>query len=71
MKGRTVKNLIKMKKVKQVIFFLTVVAVFTIVGSMEQGYCTPEAGMALAAANFVLMYWSGFGSGLLRKEDGK
>ena len=60
-----------MKRLKQAIFFLTVVALFAIVGGMDQDFYSPEIGAALAGVDFVVMAWSGFGSGLLQLPKGK
>lgn len=60
-----------MKKLKQVIFLLTVLAMFLIAGGMDCGEISFGAAMAASAFNFILMAWSGFSSGLLATFDEK
>lgn len=54
-----------MKKIKQVIFFLSVFALFGITGSMDNGCISVKAAVILSAVNFAVMGWSGFSSGML------
>lgn len=54
-----------MKKLKQIIFLLTVLAMFMIAGSLDCGEISFGAAMAASAVNFIVMAWSGFSSGLL------
>lgn len=58
-----------MKKLKQVIFLMTVLAMFLIAGSMDCGEMSFGAAMAASAVNFIVMAWSGFSSGLLILSD--
>ena len=60
-----------MKKLKQIIFLLTVLAMFLIAGGMDCGEISFGAAMAASAVNFILMAWSGFSSGLLAVSDKK
>ncbi len=60
-----------MKKLKQIIFLLTVLAMFLIAGSMDCGEISFGAAMAASAVNFIIMAWSGFSSGLLAVSDKK
>lgn len=66
-----------MKKIKQVIFFLAVFALFWITGSMDKGEISIKAAVILSAVDFVVIVWSGFTSGLLvlpdrrRNDNGK
>lgn len=54
-----------MKKLKQIIFLLTVLAMFLIAGDMDCGEISLEAAAVSSAFNFTIMAWSGFSSGLL------
>ncbi|MCM1023847.1 MAG: hypothetical protein NC395_07285 [Prevotella sp.] len=54
-----------MKKIKQIIFLLTVLAMFVIAGKMDEGSVSVGAAAAASAVNFIIMAWSGFSSGLL------
>ena len=54
-----------MKKLKQIIFLLTVFAMFLIAGNMDCGEMSFGAAMAASVVNFIVMAWSGFSSGLL------
>lgn len=58
-----------MKKLKQIIFLLTVLAMFLIAGDMDCGEISLEAAVVLSAVNFIIMAWSGFSSGLLAVYD--
>lgn len=58
-----------MKKLKQIIFLLTVLAMFLIAGNMDCGEISLEAAVVLSAVNFIIMAWSGFSSGLLAVYD--
>jgi predicted oxidoreductase len=60
-----------MKKLKQIIFLLTVLAMFLIAGNMDCGEISLEAAVVLSAVNFIIMAWSGFSSGLLAVYDKK
>ena len=60
-----------MKKLKQIIFLLTVLAMFLIAGNMDCGGISLEAAVVLSAVNFIIMAWSGFSSGLLAVYDKK
>ena len=60
-----------MKKLKQIIFLLTVLAMFLIAGNMDCGEISLEAAVVLPAVNFIIMAWSGFSSGLLAVYDKK
>lgn len=53
------------KKVLVALFLLTVLAMFFIAGSMEQDYISLGQGIAASIVNFVLMFFSGFKTGLL------
>lgn len=57
--------------IKQIIFLLTVLAMFFIAGGMDCGEISFGAAMAASAVNFILMAWSGFSSGLLAVSDKK
>ncbi len=61
----------KIKKLKQIIFLLTVLAMFLIAGSMDNGDISFGAAAILSAGNFIIMAWSGFSSGLLAVYDKK
>ena len=54
-----------MKKIKQVIFFLAVFALFLIAGSMDNCEMSIKAAVILLAVDFAVIVWSGFTSGLL------
>ena len=58
-----------MKKIKQVIFFLAVFALFWITGSMDNGEISIKAAVILSAVDFSVIVWSGFSSGLLVLPD--
>lgn len=60
-----------MKKLKQIIFLLTVLAMFLIAGGMDCGEMSFGAAMAASVVNFIVMAWSGFSSGLLAVYDKK
>lgn len=60
-----------MKKLKQIIFLLTVLAMFLIAGNMDCGEISLESAVVLSAVNFIIMAWSGFSSGLLAVYDKK
>lgn len=53
------------KTIKQIIFLLTVLAMFVIAGSLDCGEISFGAAAALSVVNFIIMAWSGFSSGLL------
>lgn len=57
------------KKFLSGIFLLSWLAVFLISGSLEQGRMTCGQAAAVSAANFAVMAYSGFGSGLLVLSD--
>ena len=58
-----------MKKIKQVIFFLAVFALFLIAGSMDNCEMSIKAAVILLAVDFSVIVWSGFTSGLLVLPD--
>lgn len=58
-----------MKKLKQIIFLLTVLAMFLIAGSMDNGDISFGVAVAASVVNFIIMAWSGFSSGLLVLSD--
>ncbi|MBD5145655.1 MAG: hypothetical protein HDT21_07100 [Ruminococcus sp.] len=58
-----------MKKLKQIIFLLTVLAMFLIAGGMDNGDIPFDAAAVLSIVNFIIMAWSGFSSGLLVLPD--
>lgn len=58
-----------MKKLKQIIFLLTVLAMFLIAGGMDNGEISFGAAAVLSIINFIIMAWSGFSSGLLELSD--
>lgn len=58
-----------MKKLKQVIFLMTVLAMFLIAGSLDCGEMSFGAAIAASVVNFIIMAWSGFSSGLLALYD--
>lgn len=60
-----------MKKLKQIIFLLTVLAMFVIAGSLDCGEISLKTAAVLSAVNFIIMAWSGFSSGLLTGADKK
>ena len=60
-----------MKKLKQIIFLLTVLAMFLIAGGMDNGDIPFDAAAVLSIVNFIVMAWSGFTSGLLTVSDKK
>lgn len=53
------------KKFLTAIFLLSWLAVFFISGSLEQGCITIGQAITANAANFIVMVYSGFGSGML------
>lgn len=53
------------KTIKQIIFLLTVLAMFVIAGSLDCGEISLKTAAVLSAVNFIIMAWSGFSSGLL------
>lgn len=57
------------KKMLEALFLLTVLAMFLIAGSMEQDYISLGQGIAASAVNFVIMFFSGFKTGLLDIGD--
>lgn len=57
------------KKFLSGIFLLSWLAVFFMSGSLEQGRMTCGQAAAESAANFAVMAYSGFGSGLLVLSD--
>ncbi len=59
----------KIKKLKQIIFLLTVLAMFLIAGSMDNGDISFGAAIAASVVNFIVMAWSGFSSGLLMRSE--
>ncbi len=58
-----------MKKLKQIIFLLTALAMFLIAGSLDCGEVSLKAAAVSSAVNFIIMAWSGFSSGLLALPD--
>ena len=50
----------KIKKLKQIIFLLTVLAMFLIAGSMDNGDISFGAAALASVVNFIIMYWIGF-----------
>lgn len=58
-----------MKKLKQIIFLLTWLAVFIIAGNFDSGEMSLEAASIAITVNFIVMAWSGFSSGLLVKPN--
>ena len=58
-----------MKKLKQIIFLLTVLAMFLIAGNMDCGEISLKAAVVLSAVNFIIMAWSGFSPGLLMRSE--
>lgn len=59
------------KTIKQIIFLLTVLAMFVIAGSLDCGEISLKTAAVLSAVNFIIMAWSGFSSGLLAGADKK
>lgn len=57
------------RTIKQIIFLLTVLAMFLIAGSLDCGEISLEAAAVSSAFNFTIMAWSGFSSGLLVLSD--
>ena len=55
--------------IKQIIFLLTVLAMFLIAGSLDCGEISLKTAAVLSAVNFIIMAWSGFSSGLLVLYD--
>lgn len=60
-----------MKKLKQVIFLLTWLAVFVIAGNLDAGIMSLKAASIAMTADFAVMVWSGFSSGMLTLPDGR
>lgn len=58
-----------MKKIKQIIFLLTVLAMFLIAGGMDNGEISFDEAALASIVNFIIMAWSGFSSGLLTVSD--
>lgn len=58
-----------MKKLKQIIFLLTVLTMFLIAGGMDNGDISFGAAAVASIVNFIVMAWSGFSSGLLVLSD--
>jgi len=55
------------KTIKQIIFLLTVLAMFLIAGDMDCGEISFGAAIAASVVNFIIMAWSGISSGLLTR----
>lgn len=53
------------KKILTVIFLLSFLAMFFIVGSMEQEYISIGQALAVSAINFAVMIFSGSKAGIL------
>lgn len=53
------------KKVLVALFLLTFLAMFFIVGSMEQEYITIGQAITASAINFAIMIFSGYKAGIL------
>lgn len=60
-----------MKKLKQMIFLLTWLAVFFIAGNLDSGEMSLKSAFIAITVNFIIMAWSGFSSGLLVVPDKK
>lgn len=58
-----------MKRLKQIIFLLTWLAVFFIVGNLDSGEMSIKSASIAITVNFIVMAWSGFSSGLLVVPD--
>ncbi|MCM1328387.1 MAG: hypothetical protein NC253_03015 [Ruminococcus sp.] len=58
-----------MKKLKQIIFLLTWLAVFAIAGNLDSGELSEKAAVIALAVNFIVMGWSGFSAGLMTLPD--
>lgn len=52
-----------MRKLKQIIFLLTWLAVFMIVGNLDSGEMSIKSASIAVTVNFIVMAWSGFSSG--------
>ena len=59
------------KKFLSGIFLLSWLAVFLISGSLEQGCITIGQAATANAVNFIIMAYSGFGSGMLTLPNKK
>lgn len=68
-RGVMLKMVIIMKKLRQIIFLLTVLTMFLIAGNMDCGEISFGAAAVLSVLNFILMAWSVFSSGLLTVFD--
>lgn len=53
-----------MKKLKQMIFLLTWLAVFFIAGNLDSGEMSLKVVSIAVTVNFIVMAWSGFSSGV-------
>lgn len=58
-----------MKKLKQIIFLLTVLAMFLITGNLDSGEMSLKSAGIAMMVDFIVMAWSGFSSGLLVLPD--
>lgn len=58
-----------MKKLKQIIFLLTVLAMFLITGNLDSGEMSLKSAGIAMTVDFIVMAWSGFSSGLLVLPD--
>lgn len=58
-----------MKKLKQIIFLLTVLAMFVITGNLDSGEMSLKSAGIAMTVDFIVMAWSGFSSGLLELPD--
>lgn len=58
-----------MKKLKQIIFLLTWLAVFIIAGNLDSGEMSIKSASIAITVDFIVMAWSGFSSGLLVVPD--
>lgn len=57
------------RKALSVIFLLTVLAMFYITGSLEQGYITCGQALIALTVNFAAMAVSGYKSGMLDANE--
>lgn len=58
-----------MQKLKQIIFLLTVLAMFLITGNLDSGEMSLKSAGIAMTVDFIVMAWSGFSSGLLVLPD--
>ena len=57
------------KRVLEIVFFVSMFAVFCISGSLEQGYISATETIVYVSVAFIALGTSGFMSGLLTKPD--